>query len=131
MGWYLLELVTFRRMVAPIVIQVLFWVSIAWVLFVALSMLSCGVGSIWAAYEQRYEPLQLTLSIGWAVFCILAAVLTALGGILAVRLVAELAIVQFQIHEVLERLLKKTPGAATLASMRGDADITPAKRPMR
>ncbi|HUU42478.1 MAG TPA: DUF4282 domain-containing protein [Planctomycetota bacterium] len=79
------DFVAFRKMITPVIIQVVFWIAVAVVVIVSL----IGLG------ESRGDAK-------------LAAVLTLLLGPIAVRMYCELLIVIFRIHSNLEQIEKNT-----------------------
>ncbi len=92
----ILELVTFRRMVAPLLIQVLFWVGLFCLLANSAWMVVAGVGSM-VALRDGWGALLLAL---WG----LGALFSLAVGTLLLRLWCELAIVLFRCHEALHVL---------------------------
>ena len=84
------EFLTFRKMVTPFVIQLLFWLGLLGVIGTAIFMMTVGD-----------EPL-----IG---------VLTLILGPLVVRIYAELMIVAFRIHSSLNELVKISRASSTPA----------------
>jgi hypothetical protein len=90
------ELLTFRRMVAPIIIQVLFWVGLGGLVVNSSWMVVAGIGSV-AALRNAWG---LLLLVAWC----LAAVVSFIVGTLLLRLYCELAIVLFRCQESLHFL---------------------------
>lgn len=80
------EYVTFRKMVTPVIIQIVFWILFAIVVLVGLLTLAQNV---------------------------LGGLLILVVGPIAVRIYAEILIVLFQINEALQELRENSRRAAT------------------
>jgi hypothetical protein len=78
------EFLTFRRMVTPIIIQVIFWIGIVVCVLVGLG--------------------QLAMSFRMGVLAIFAALATLVLGPLMVRVYCELLILLFRIHDTLQEI---------------------------
>jgi hypothetical protein len=91
----LADFLSFRRMVTPVIIKVLFWFGVCWSVFNGLAM---GLGGIilgvirLAIGGDRWEML---------IFGPIAGALTLVFGILFSRIGAELLILAFQVNETL------------------------------
>ena len=82
-GWFK-EFASFRKMITPIVIQVLFWIMVAGVIIGAIMMISTGpVGA-------------------------LSAILFLPLGLLGARIWCELIILLFRIRDLLQEIRDKT-----------------------
>ena len=87
------EYLSFKKMITPIIIQIVFWIGVT----VCVVM---GIGEIFAG-SSEYSPFgRMPVLIGLA---------TLVLGPLYVRVMCELVIVLFKVHECLHEINKKTP----------------------
>lgn len=95
MNWtdFLTDLLLFRRMITPYLIQVLFWIGVVLSVIAGLGILFGGLTSLG---EQR-DGVGVILGLG--ALCL--SPLVVLPGILISRIFAELLILAFQIHDAL------------------------------
>lgn len=92
------ELLGFRQMITPLIIQVLFWIGVVVCVIAGLSSIVGGAASQYGGGGR-----------------VLAGVLTLLLGPLVVRVYCELLIVLFRVRDLLEDIKSNTakPGADT------------------
>ncbi len=84
------KFMSFERMVTPVIIRILFWISLVIVVLGAIIAVIAGVIS-----GIRDE------SVGIIIASVLAGPVILVGGILGVRVYAELLILAFRINETL------------------------------
>lgn len=89
----LVDYLTFRRMVTPLIIQVLFWLGVAFCVFFGTALVVVGLTH------------QLVVDVATV---LIGLVLTLLGPVL-VRIACEATIVFFRIHETLAEIKDRVP----------------------
>ena len=89
-GNWLLDFLLFRRMITPVVVQAIFWLGV---------IASIAVGGLFVI-----SSLQAGQS---ATFGVLYGCLILVGGPIALRIVCELLMVLFRIHEALNEIRDK------------------------
>jgi len=97
MNWK--EFITFRKMVTPVIIQVIFWIGVAGVV---IGGLIAFVGGLISGIGNG--------SVGDVLMALFGAPIGVVVGLLLVRLYTELLIVIFRIHDSLveiEQLLRQ------------------------
>lgn len=85
---------TFRKMVTPVIIQILFWVGVITCIIAGLVLIGMGI---------RHGPLLIDMGISTKQMKLWGALLLLLGP-LAVRLYCEFLIVFFRINETLTEI---------------------------
>lgn len=93
-GGFFRSFLTFNKMIAPTIITVMYYLNLAFVVFVGIGLIFSGL------FVQRYGGGMIALY----------GLLLLLLGPLWVRLIAEFFIVIFKIHERLTRIDEKTAG---------------------
>ncbi len=91
MNWE--DFLTFRRMITPIIIQVLFWIGVALSVLAGCAVLFGGITGAGVAGRRD--------GVGAVLGAICLSPLVVILGILASRIYAELLIVVFRISETL------------------------------
>ena len=88
-GSYIRDLLSFRRMITPFVIQVAFWIGVVGMLI--MGVISIGIGFI-AVFQDQAGPGVIAIVSGLA-YCVL--------GPLVIRIYAEIIILFFRMNETL------------------------------
>jgi hypothetical protein len=116
-GNYFVDLLTFRRMIAPVLIQLIFWAASGMFICSGVMTIAAGVatsGATTGASESADRPEKdRSAAPAASAFALAASVVLGLAqiflGPLVARLWAELAIVVFRINETLTNIDNKTP----------------------
>jgi hypothetical protein len=82
------DYLSFRRMITPIIIQVIFWIGVALTILAALAVLVRGFTGVHVSFATIFGGL-------------IGAAVTLVVGIIAVRVWCEILIVFFRINETL------------------------------
>jgi hypothetical protein len=104
----MMDFLTFRKMITPIIIQIVFWIAVIGVVLAGCAMVA---GALLAPRQDAATNLGPFATLGPLVGGILLIVL----GPLAIRIYAELLIVFFKIHDALEEMSKSLAASKNIA----------------